>query len=149
MEWTSRLADTLQKYTTAENSRRHQVKTDMLSHLPWSVTALDESVAPHVEVSVASGAESLMGMSLGRDDIDCECLRRLSVRYSFITILVALMRWIEALKEDPEVLAAIEEGDSNPIDFLQASVDDIISNMDMAGGELDKMIERSGWSLNA
>ena len=61
-------------------------------------------------------------------------------------ILIALMKWIEGLKEDPEVLAAIEEGDSNPIDFLEASVGDIISSMDMAGGELDKMIERSGSS---
>jgi len=51
---------------------------------------------------------------------------------------------VEALKEDPDILAAIEESDTNPIDLLQNNLDAIIANMDVTGIELDKMIERSG-----
>ena len=54
------------------------------------------------------------------------------------------MKWVEGLKEDPEILAAIEEGDANPIDFLQSSLEGIIKRMDVTSNELDKMIERSG-----
>lgn len=51
---------------------------------------------------------------------------------------------MESLKEDPEVLAAVEEIDANPIDGLQTNLEGIVARMDVSSVELDKWIERSG-----
>ncbi len=79
LEWTSRLAETLAKYTSTERKRRQQVKVETLGHLPWTVTALEESMAPNVEISVTGGAEPLVGMNLGREDIDGESNRSVPI----------------------------------------------------------------------
>ena len=70
LEWTSRLAETLEKYISTERMRRQELKMDTLGHLPWTVTALEESMAPNVKVSAVGGAEALVGTELGREDID-------------------------------------------------------------------------------
>jgi len=72
LEWTSRLAETLGKYTSTERKRRQQLKTETLGHLPWTVSALEDSMAPNIDISVTSGAEALDSMDLGRDDIEGE-----------------------------------------------------------------------------
>lgn len=56
----------------------------------------------------------------------------------------ALLQWVESLKNDPDVLAAIEDGENNPIDFLQINLESVISKMNVTSDELDKMIEQSG-----
>ena len=143
LDWTSRLSETLEKFTSVEQKRRHQLKADTLSQLPLSVPALEESMSPKVEVSVMGESQSLAGVGLGRADIDREF-----VEMDAGLILDAdIMEWIDALRADPEVLAAMEDGDSNPIDALQTNLQSLISNMDVASEELDNMIERSGTCL--
>ena len=143
LDWTSRLSDTLGRYTSAEQVRRHQLKADTLSQLPLSVPALEESMSPKVEVSVLGESQSLAGVGIGREDIDSEFVEM----DAGLIYPIDLMKWVDSLQADPEILAAIEGGDANPIDSLQTSLQVLIANMDVASGELDNMIERSGTCL--
>lgn len=74
LDWTNRLTTTLSKYTAIETLRRQQLKADTLAYLPWTVTALEESMVPNVEVAAVGGAEALVAMNLGREDIDGQWL---------------------------------------------------------------------------
>jgi hypothetical protein len=51
-----------------------------------------------------------------------------------------LLAWVESLKGDESL--AIDGSD--PIAFLQTNLEAMISKIDLAGDELDRMIERSG-----
>lgn len=51
---------------------------------------------------------------------------------------------MESIKEDPEILSAVETGDKGPIQYLQSRMESLISTMDNASGELDRMIQDSG-----
>jgi hypothetical protein len=55
-----------------------------------------------------------------------------------------LVKWAESLRDDPTILAAVEEGDTSPVDILQAGLDDLISRMNPDVSALNKMMEESG-----
>jgi hypothetical protein len=136
VEWSARLAETLGKFTSAERDRRQEIRNDTLSQLPWSVPAIEETQSPSVDVVLNVGAETLSGINLGRGDVESKWIRDGAD--------VDLLRWVESLKVDKELLLAIEDGESNPIPFLQSNIEGLIGKLDTAGEELDRMIEREG-----
>lgn len=72
VDWTTRLADTLAKFTSVEKARRLAIRNDTLSQLPWTVAAIEDTMNPSVEVVVNVGVEALAKVNLGRSDIDSE-----------------------------------------------------------------------------
>ncbi|KAK8846655.1 hypothetical protein IAR55_005742 [Kwoniella newhampshirensis] len=124
MEWTTRLAQTLSRFLTTESKRREQVQAELISQLPFEVI-LGDAAKPKVEFSVVTGAEILGEVNSTPDEVE------------------KLVQWVEALKNDEEVLAAMEEGDEDHLDALQTSIETLIGRVDFASDELDRMIERS------
>ncbi|OCF30460.1 hypothetical protein I316_07896 [Kwoniella heveanensis BCC8398] len=124
VEWTSRLSEALRNFTSIETKRREQVQTEMISQLPFSSIISDEA-NPRVNVSVVTGAEELGGIKWGEEEIE------------------KLILWVEGLKEDRDVLAALEEGDEDHLEILQASIASLLGKVDFASEELDRLIERS------
>lgn len=55
-----------------------------------------------------------------------------------------LLRWVESLKDDPEVLKENEAGRSGPVEFLEQHLGELIAGMDGVTDELDSMVEKSG-----
>jgi hypothetical protein len=51
---------------------------------------------------------------------------------------------VENLKEDPEILAAVDKGDRNPVDYLQAHLEEMISTLSASTGPLDKQVKDQG-----
>ncbi|WRT65097.1 uncharacterized protein IL334_002039 [Kwoniella shivajii] len=124
LEWTIRLSETLTRFTSSEKIRREQVQAEMITQLPFGVVGLDEG-GPRIDISVVTGADGLNGMKFGQEEIE------------------KLVLWVDGLKEDQEVLAALEEGDENYLATLQASIEGLIGKVDFASDELDRMIETS------
>nr|XP_031861804.1 uncharacterized protein CI109_002633 [Kwoniella shandongensis]KAA5528876.1 hypothetical protein CI109_002633 [Kwoniella shandongensis] len=127
IEWTTRLAQTLSRFTSTEAKRREQVQVELISQLPFEVI-LSEGAKPRVDFSVVTGAETLGAVNSTPDEVE------------------KLVQWVEGLKNDEEVLAAMEEGDEDHLEGLQASIETLIGRVDFASDELDRMIERSGES---
>jgi autophagy-related protein 11 len=137
VDWTTRLADTLVKFTSVEKARRMAIRNDTLSQLPWTVAAIEDTMSPSIDVVVNVGVDALAKVNLGRSDIDSESLEcGDGDRLTWIDLLA----WVESLK-GAESLAI--DG-SDPIAFLQTNLEAMISKIDLAGDELDRMIERSG-----
>ncbi|WVQ97743.1 hypothetical protein IAU59_004857 [Kwoniella sp. CBS 9459] len=124
VDWTSRLAEALRNFTSIETRRREQVQSEMVSQLPFNSIISDEA-GPRVNVSVVTGAEEISGIKWGEEEIE------------------KLILWVEGLKEDQDVLAAIEEGDEDHLEVLQASIESLLGKVDFASEELDRLIERS------
>ena len=139
-EWTSRLANTLEKYTETERKRRQLVKAEMLSNLPWSIAALEETSPLSVGIKLVSGEDALEAINLNRSDIESES----DLAPASCGLMRDLVHWVESLRSDPDILASIEAEDSDPVAFLQTNLDGLISRMDGFSAELDRMVERSG-----
>ncbi|WWD21963.1 hypothetical protein CI109_106451 [Kwoniella shandongensis] len=118
---------TLSRFTSTEAKRREQVQVELISQLPFEVI-LSEGAKPRVDFSVVTGAETLGAVNSTPDEVE------------------KLVQWVEGLKNDEEVLAAMEEGDEDHLEGLQASIETLIGRVDFASDELDRMIERSGES---
>ncbi|WVR04359.1 hypothetical protein IAU60_001360 [Kwoniella sp. DSM 27419] len=125
IEWAKRLEDTLGRFTLTERKRREHVQAEVIAQLPFPLAIGTDEQGPRVEVSVITGAESLRGVKFGQEEIE------------------KLVTWVEGLKETPEILAAIEEGDEDHLEVLQASIEGLLGKIDFASEELDKMIEQS------
>jgi len=69
-EWTSKLKEVLTRFTSKENTRRSKIREDVISHLPFTLPALDDSMRVGVELSVSNGLEVLKGVVLERKDVD-------------------------------------------------------------------------------
>ena len=70
--WTSRLGDVLAKFTSAESSRRQKIREDVISHLPFSLPVLDDTMRIAVELNVSTGLDVLKSVTLDRQDVDGE-----------------------------------------------------------------------------
>jgi hypothetical protein len=55
---------------------------------------------------------------------------------------LALILNVRALRDDPDLMSKVTEGDPNPIEYLQDNLETFISKMDVVGQELDRMIEQ-------
>lgn len=84
LDWTTKLSDTLAKFTGNERKRRTQVGTETLGLLPFPMPWVAESTNPRVDVRVEGGGDALAGMALGRTDIDSELAASVQVRSSLI-----------------------------------------------------------------
>jgi hypothetical protein len=141
VDWTTRLADTLVKFTSVEKARRLAIRNDTLSQLPWTVAAIEDTMNPSVDVVVNVGVEALAKVNLGRSDIDSESAEcGVGDGRTRVLTWIDLLAWVESLKGDESL--AIDGSD--PIAFLQTNLEAMISKIDLAGDELDRMIERSG-----
>jgi len=60
------------KFTNTENTRRQKIREDVISHLPFTLPALDDSMKVAVEVGVSNGLDVLKGVTLDRKDVDGE-----------------------------------------------------------------------------
>ncbi|ORY25347.1 putative myosin heavy chain [Naematelia encephala] len=121
----TRLAEALGAFMSKERGRRRQLRADTLSQLPWGVPALDDSMAPNIEIAVVTGAESLVGMHLTREDLD------------------AIARGIEELKMDAEIANATEADAENPVEYLEKAYASLISKMGDASKGLDQVLRDS------
>ncbi|WVF70148.1 hypothetical protein IAT40_004936 [Kwoniella sp. CBS 6097] len=124
VEWTSKLSEALRNFTSIEIKRREQVQAEMVSKLPFSSVIPDEADL-RVNLSVVTGAEELSGIQWGEEELE------------------KLILWVEGLKEDQDVLAALEEGDEDHLESLQNSIASLLGKVDFASEELDRVIERS------
>lgn len=75
-EWTSKLKEVLTRFTSTENTRRLKIREDVISHLPFTLPALDDSMRVGVELSVSNGLEVLKGVVLERKDVDGKRFQR-------------------------------------------------------------------------
>jgi autophagy-related protein 11 len=141
-EWTTKLKEVLTNFTGTENTRRQKIREDVISHLPFTLPALDDSMRVAVEVGVSTGLDVLKGVTLERKDVEGEFVTVLS--YWPRAYELGLLHWVESLREDPEILGAIAEGDMGPVRFLEEHLATLIGNMDVATGELGKMISDTG-----
>jgi autophagy-related protein 11 len=71
-DWTTRLSETLTGFTEDERKRRVGLMTGTISHLPFTVPGLDETLAPSVQLSLINGAEALSAISLEQSDVESE-----------------------------------------------------------------------------
>lgn len=56
----------------------------------------------------------------------------------------ALLDWVESIRNDPDILKAVDEGDPGPIQFLETNLETLINRMGVASDELDKLVETEG-----
>ncbi|WVQ83863.1 hypothetical protein IAT38_006007 [Cryptococcus sp. DSM 104549] len=123
VEWVKRLKSTLAEFTSGEEKRREQVQKELLSQLPFGLTML-EGAGPKVAVEVTTGAEGLSAVNFGYEEVE------------------KLVQWLDDLKHDPDVIAAMAEGDENHLASLQASIEALVNKPDTAADDLDRLIER-------
>lgn len=75
LDWSTRLVEAIDTYTAVEAKRRHALKADTLSHLPWTIAALEDTMDLQVQIALTGSSDVLTGMNLGRPDIDGNCFR--------------------------------------------------------------------------
>ncbi|KIR26541.1 hypothetical protein I309_04510 [Cryptococcus deuterogattii LA55] len=117
-EWTRRLRGTLNAFTQVETKRREQVIKESLSQLPFSVPILSESQGPKVEVTLVTGVEALGNKTFGYEEIE------------------------KQMRNDPEVIANMEDGDAERLHAMQTSIEGLIMRFDTTADELDRMVEQ-------
>ncbi|KIR54453.1 hypothetical protein I315_02937 [Cryptococcus gattii Ru294] len=123
-EWTKRLRGTLNNFTQVEAKRREQVNKESLSQLPFSVPILSESQAPKVEVTLVTGIEALGNKTFGYEEVE------------------KLASWLEQMRNDPEIIADMEDGDAERLHAMQTSIEGLIMRFDTTADELDRMVEQ-------
>jgi hypothetical protein len=57
-----------------------------------------------------------------------------------------LLDWVESIKNDPDILKAVDQGDPGPVRFLEENLELLISKMDLRADELDRLMEAEGKS---
>jgi hypothetical protein len=54
-----------------------------------------------------------------------------------------LLSWMTSVKDDPDVLAAIDSGQINPLPGLQSTLESLIAELNSAGDGLGKLLAKS------
>jgi len=68
-DWTYRLRTVMDKFISAESTRRAKIMEDVISHMPFTAPVLEDQGKIGVEIDVLPGLDTLKSVTLGRSDI--------------------------------------------------------------------------------
>jgi hypothetical protein len=68
-DWTDRLRTVMGQYISTESVRRTKVMEEVISHMPFSVPALEEKSKFGVEIEVSAGLDALRSVALDRSNV--------------------------------------------------------------------------------
>ena len=128
------------KFVSTESARRAKIMEDVISHMPFVVPVFEEQGKIGVDINVSTGLDVLKSVTLDRGNVQGES----GLEDTRKKLTADLLRWVESLKDDPEVLKEIEAGRSGPVEFLEQHLGELIAGMDGVTDELDSMVEKSG-----
>lgn len=56
---------------------------------------------------------------------------------------VGLLKWLTDLRDDPDILRGMQEGDPDPVQYLEENVLHLVKQLENASAELDEVVNRS------